>query len=80
MEQFFTFGSEHEHHGNNLDRKYVRVEAVDETVARQLMLAVYGNDWCAQYTPGEFARIKTKYGLQEYASIIERRTDAEPRA
>jgi len=80
MEQFFTFGSEHEHGGNNLNRKYVRVEAVDETVARQLMLAVYGQDWSGQYSPSEFARIKTKYELQEYASIIERRNDAESHA
>jgi hypothetical protein len=69
MKEYFTFGSDHRRDGKSLGRYYVEVEAEEALQARRLMMAVFADQWCAQYTETEFAKHKTKYQPMKYMEI-----------
>jgi len=72
MKQYFTFGPDHRYGGISLGNHYVVVVAKDEEQARLLMMAVFADQWCAQYSETEFAKNITKYNPTKHTEIIAR--------
>jgi hypothetical protein len=63
----FTFGSDHLN-GTGLD-KYVTVEGASYDQARDIIVALFGIHWCAQYSKGDFEDYITQYHPTEYAKV-----------
>lgn len=66
MKYFFTFGSgHHDIHGQNLDGRYVCIEAEDELSARRIMFQHNGAKWAGCYTEERFLPQIDEYGYEE---------------
>lgn len=63
----FTFGSDHLN-GTGLG-KYVTVEGVSYDEARDIMVALFGVHWCAQYSKADFDNYLSEYGGVEHAKV-----------
>lgn len=65
-EYFFTFGSNHvDNEGVSLGQRFVKIEAEDESVAREIMWRSRGEKWAFCYNAAEFVGQPEAYGLTE---------------
>lgn len=76
---YFTFGSKHvlprtelfkghELQGWSLGNHYVKIEAKDQSEARQVMFGIFGDKWSSCYTEETFQQM-IKYNLKELVVI-----------